>query len=121
MLRYGWVNSYIHAERRTAENAIAAESAARRAESATERLEDQLERQALLIQSLLELCARKNLISEQELREVVNEIDLSDGRLDGKLRPRPGPRSCPDCGKVNGRHAVTCMYCSAQLPDPKLL
>lgn len=119
---YGWVSSYMRAaERESARSATEAESAARRAEGALMRLEDTLQRQALIIRSLLEICARKQLFEEPEFRALVNEIDLRDGRLDGKLKPQSGPRNCPECGKINGKHAVSCMYCSANLPDRELM
>lgn len=118
---YGWVNGFLHAERESARNATAAESAARRAESALERVEDQLQRQALIIRALLEMCANKNMFSEKEFRELVNDIDMSDGRLDGKFKPQAGPRQCPECGKVNGKSAMNCMYCRAVLPDRELM
>ncbi len=118
---YGWVNGFLHAERETARNASAAESAARRAENALGRLEDQLQRQALIIRALLEICASKAVFNEKEFRELVNEIDMSDGRLDGKFKPQQGPRQCPECGKVNGRSAITCMYCTADLGERELM
>lgn len=119
---YGWVGSYIRAaERESARSAKEAEGVARRAESVAIRIQDQLERQALLIRSLLEMCARKGLFTSEEFRALVNEVDLSDGRLDGKFKAQGGPRNCPECGKVNGKHAVACMYCSTPLPDRELM
>lgn len=118
---YGWINGFARIERETTRNAVEAEAAARRAEGALERLEDQIQRQALIIRSLLEACTRKDVFSEQEFRELVNEIDLSDGKADGKYKPQPGPRRCPKCGKINGRSAVSCMYCSEDLPDRALV
>ncbi|MBX3475037.1 MAG: hypothetical protein KF754_11690 [Planctomycetes bacterium] len=119
---YGWVGAYMRAaERESSRNATAAESAANRAESALMRMEDTIQRQALIIRSLLEVCARKQLFDEKEFRDIVNEIDLSDGRLDGKYKPAAGPRNCPECGKINGKSAITCMYCSAHLPDRELI
>lgn len=118
---YGWVNGFMQAERETARNASAAEGAARRAENAMERVEDQLQRQALIIRALLEMCAVKGLFHDKEFRQLVNDIDMSDGRLDGKFKPQQGPQQCPECGKVNGKHAVSCMYCNAALPDRALM
>ncbi len=118
---YGWVGGYLNARRDASDSASQAESAARRAENATARLEDQLQRQALIIRSLLEMCSKKGLFNTDEFRELVTEIDLSDGKLDGKYKPMAGPRNCPNCGKVNGKTAMTCMYCQAALPDRELM
>ena len=111
---YGWVQNY-GAAQRASNSANDAESAARRAENTTARLEDALERQALIIRTLLEACSRKNLFTEDEFRELLTEIDLSDGRLDGKYKPQQGPQECTNCGKTNGKRAVTCMYCGTPL------
>lgn len=116
---YGWIRGYYsHQHAANArEDALDANQSARRAENATAFLKDALDRQALIIRSLLTMCERKGIFKEEELREIMNEIDLSDGKLDGKFTPQAQPRSCPSCGKTNGKRAVSCMYCGAQLPN----
>ncbi|MCB9933450.1 MAG: zinc ribbon domain-containing protein [Planctomycetes bacterium] len=120
---YGWIHGYYAYEASTsaANSAVDAASSARRAENALARLEDALDRQALIIRTLLSMCEAKGLFNEPEFRELMNEVDLSDGRLDGKFKPQAMPRSCPNCGKTNGKRAVTCMYCGAQLEGRELI
>lgn len=98
-----------------------AQSAASRAENALDRMRDTTDRQALIIRTLLTICERKGVFSEQEFRDVMNEIDLSDGRLDGRFKDKPKPRECPECAKINGKRAVSCMYCGAILPEREVL
>src|SRR5688572_12275216 len=105
---YGWVNATY--AQSAANSAADANSAARRAENALERLEDKIDRQELVIRTLLTACDRAGLFNEQQFRELMNDVDLSDGRLDGKFKPQVAPRECPSCNKVNGKRAVTCMY-----------
>ncbi|MBZ0136970.1 MAG: hypothetical protein K8I27_11410 [Planctomycetes bacterium] len=114
---YGWIHGYyaIDASRDAAQSATEAGSAARRAENALARLEDALDRQGLIIRTLLTACEKSGLFNEAGFRELMNEIDLSDGRLDGKYKPQATPQSCPNCGKTNGKRAVSCMYCGVQL------
>lgn len=50
-----------------------------------DRLKDDLGRAYLMISALTELCLRKDLISEDELSQVMRDIDLTDGVEDGKL------------------------------------
>ncbi|MCZ7604583.1 MAG: zinc ribbon domain-containing protein [Planctomycetota bacterium] len=122
-MHYSWVHGYYN-HQNTASAAHAASdaaSSARRAENVAARLEDALDRQALIIRTLLSMCEAKGLFNEPEFRELMNEVDLSDGRLDGKYKPQATPRSCPQCGKTNGRRAVTCMYCGAQLEGRELI
>jgi hypothetical protein len=120
---YGWVHGYYSAGASlSAQNAASdASSAARRAENAMARMEDALDRQALIIRTLLTACEKKGLFNEAEFRELVNEVDLSDGRLDGKYKPQQGPVGCPSCGKTNGKRAVTCMYCGVPLEQRDLI
>jgi hypothetical protein len=111
---YGWVHNYYdHSAARNA--AIDAGSAANRAENALAHLQDALDRQALVIRTLLTACEKAGLYTEQQFRELLDEVDLSDGRLDGKFKPQPAPRECPSCSKVNSKRAVSCMYCGAIL------
>jgi hypothetical protein len=116
---YGWFHHYyLHGVVNSATDAAGdAASSARSARSTAERMADSLDRQALIIRTLLTFCEKKGLFNEQEFRELMNEIDLSDGQLDGKFRPQHGPQTCPSCGKTNGKRAVSCMYCGTQLDD----
>lgn len=120
---YGWIHGYYNTDsaNRAMNAATDAASSARRAENALSRLEDALDRQALVIRTLLSFCEAKGLFNEAEFRELMNEVDLSDGRLDGKFKPQATPRSCPNCGKTNGKRAVTCMYCGEQLEGRELI
>jgi hypothetical protein len=120
---YGWVNGYYgyHSARDAAQSAGEAGRAANRAENALARLEDALERQALIIRTLLTACERAGIFNEDQFRELVTEVDLSDGRLDGKYKPQMGPQGCPNCGKTNGKRAVKCMYCGAVLEGRDLM
>lgn len=116
---YDWIGAYGYAAYGEAAAAGAAaagaERAASRAESALLQLQDQIDRQALLIRSLLVLMDKKGMTNEAEFRQLLEEVDLSDGRRDGKYRPQQTPRSCPKCQKTNSKRAVVCMYCGAPL------
>lgn len=120
---YGWVHGYrsAGASHGAQSAAIDANGASRRAENALALMEDALDRQALIIRTLLMACEKKGLFNEAEFRELVNEVDLSDGRLDGKYKPKQGPVGCPSCGKTNGKRAVTCMYCGVPLEQRDLI
>jgi len=117
---YGWVHSYYN-NTATQQAANDATSAARRAENALARLEDALDRQALVIRTLLTACEKAGMFNESTFRELMNDVDLSDGRLDGKFKPQAGPRECHACGKTNGKRAVTCMYCGVPLEGREIV
>jgi hypothetical protein len=111
---YNWISVNSLASR-ARDSAIDANDAARRAENALSRLEDMADRQTLVIRTLLTACEKAGLFNEAQFRELMNDVDLSDGRLDGKFKPQVTPRECPTCHKVNGKRAVTCMYCGNPL------
>ncbi|MHC4842006.1 MAG: hypothetical protein ACYTDT_13795 [Planctomycetota bacterium] len=117
---YGWVGNY-HA-RQVAKDARAdAANATQKTESVRFSIEEAMSRQALLIRSLLTLLERKGLTNDEEFRALVNEVDLSDGKLDGKYTPQGQPAECPKCLKVNGKRAVKCMYCGEPLTGRELI
>ncbi|MBX3458397.1 MAG: zinc ribbon domain-containing protein [Planctomycetes bacterium] len=120
---YGWIHGYYAREsaNRAGASALDAKDAARRAENAMVRLEDAIDRQALIIRTLLSICEQKGVFNEAEFKQLMNDVDLSDGRLDGKFKPQATPRACPSCGKTNGKRAVTCMYCGVPLEDREVL
>jgi hypothetical protein len=54
-------------------------------------LEDDLGRLTLLVHALAEACVRKGMLTRPEIAALVDELDLLDGRADGKLDlPAPG-------------------------------
>ncbi|MHC5020899.1 MAG: hypothetical protein ACYTGX_12460, partial [Planctomycetota bacterium] len=52
---------------------------------------------------------------EEELIELVTDIDLRDGHLDGKVKRQP--RECGECGKVIGADKMACMWCGTEDVD----
>ena len=84
------------------------------------RLEEQVERLTLSSMALAELLRDRLGVPQAEIEAKVHEIDLRDGRLDGKLS-RPAP-VCPGCQRANSPHRTACLYCGKPLPvDTALL
>lgn len=93
-----------------------AEGAAARAQSNTEALERRVERLALVAEALWGLLQERVGLTEQELLERVQALDLSDGYLDGKVRRPAGP--CPGCGRMVASRHRQCLYCGADTQRP---
>ena len=92
-------------------------AAADRALNNAQRLEARLERAMLTMEALWSLLRDRVGITEDELRERILDIDLTDGVLDGKVR-RP-PRDCPACKRKVPHRLAQCLYCGAEAPrDP---
>ncbi len=72
-------------------------------------LRDQVERLTLLNQALWELIRARLNVSDAELEQLAQEIDLRDGKQDGKLTSHP--LKCPNCGRVSNSRHRKCLYC----------
>lgn len=84
--------------------------------AALRELEDRVERLALVCEALWTLLRDKAGVAEEELVQRVVDLDLTDGRLDGKAS-RQGVRTCPSCARPVGKRFDRCLYC--QTPTPR--
>ena len=85
-------------------------------------LEQQVERLTMATLAMVEIMRDRYGMTEAEFEAKVREIDLRDGRLDGKLKQQvQSPRNCPSCHRPNGSPRAACLYCGSPLPvDPML-
>ncbi len=74
-----------------------------------ERLEDKVDALALTCQALWEILRDSTDLSEAELEAKVEEIDLRDGRKDGKISKSVD--CCEKCGRKTSRRRENCLYC----------
>ena len=107
-----------HALRRAAQPAGTDPSTGSRALSETRDLRSDVERLLLITEALWGILQEKHGLSEADLARRIEDIDLKDGRLDGRLAPAP-PLACPGCGKILPKHRPACLYCGAEVAqDP---
>ncbi len=90
-----------------------AHSDAQAQESALADLTRRFERLALVTQALAELLAERAQVKEADLIAKVDEIDLRDGKRDGRVSLMP--RSCPRCRREVAGHRTTCLYCGTPI------
>ena len=109
-------------------NADAARSAARTNESdlrdvrgTVDRLERQVERLTLASLALAEILRDRMGVKQDEIEAVVRDIDLRDGKLDGKLSQPMQVKRCEGCERVNGPQRHSCLYCGKGLPQESIL
>lgn len=76
-------------------------------------LERQVETLQMTCAAIWELLGPRAGLGPDDLGRRIDEIDLRDGRLDGRLVP-PAVE-CSGCGKRIGGHRTTCYYCGTVL------
>ena len=106
--------SAIHSKVRRGNDA--AENASRTAADArrqAELLQCDVEKLFMLTEALWTILKEKHGCTDEELVRRVQEIDLRDGKLDGKVATvQP---DCPQCGrKLMGKRPL-CLYCGAEV------
>ncbi len=106
-----WAVNGVAAGVAAAQQAGDAATAARRAQAKTVEIEAKCDRALLVCEALWTLLRDKLGVSEEELVERVNDIDLTDGQLDGKVR-RAQAHACPSCGRTIAKRFPKCIYCA---------
>lgn len=101
MQAWWWVDERAQARR--------IDQSARSLSQRVEELEARLSRSLLACEAMWTLLRDKLGVSEEEFLERINEIDLSDGKLDGKVRRTAV--ACPQCKRTISRRFPHCMYC----------
>lgn len=74
-----------------------------------QQLEARLDRMMLVSEALWSLLRDKLKATDEELLDRVTEIDMQDGKLDGKVRRQA--MACPKCNRTISPRMPRCMYC----------
>ena len=82
---------------------------------ATLRLEARVDKLTLICMALWTLLKDATNLTDEQLAQRVKEIDLSDGRLDGKISHTV--HNCPKCNRVLSQKHKRCLYCGYELPQ----
>jgi hypothetical protein len=104
-----WAMHHVGQSGPAAAAATDASRSAREAKTRVDELEARCDRALLVCEALWTILRDKLGVTEEDLVNRVNEIDLSDGKLDGQVR-RPAWR-CPKCSRTIPRRFAKCMYC----------
>ena len=84
-----------------------------------ESIQCDVEKLFMITQALWTLLQDQHGYSDEDLIQRVQEIDLQDGKLDGKVAKSKIRPDCPECGrKLMGKRPV-CLYCGTEVAlDP---
>ena len=73
----------------------------------------------MITEALWTFLKKEHGYSDNDLTKVITEIDLRDGKLDGKAAATgQATVTCPSCGKINTNKRPACIYCGARLSVP---
>ncbi len=98
-------------------SASAAEAAARRSESKAGQIQsdlallnERLDKLVLLSMAMWSLLQEQTALTEQQLTDRAQDIDLRDGVLDGKIT-QSVVQKCDNCGRAMSRRHRRCLFC----------
>lgn len=109
---YGMYNS--SAARQARQTSQEARRDARSASRTVEELEERLDRLAMLSAAMWTLIRDRTRLTEDDLVEKLNELDLRDGVEDGRVGR--AVLACTQCGRPVSSRSAKCQYCGAPRP-----
>lgn len=90
-----------------------ARGAAHDAQSSARAMEVRLDRALMACEAMWTILRDKLGVTEEEFVTRMNEIDLQDGHLDGKVRRTAV--TCPKCSRIISPRFPRCMYCGEMI------
>ena len=75
-------------------------------------LQERVDRLTLVCMAMWSLLKEVSELTDKDLDDRVNEIDMQDGKLDGKVRTAK-VALCKKCNRKMAIRHLTCMYCGA--------
>ena len=71
----------------------------------------------LSCQAMWELLREKTNVTDEMLQQRMQEVDLRDGRRDGRMGSHVS--TCLSCSRPNNASRESCVYCGRSLPPPQ--
>lgn len=69
-----------------------------------------VEKLTMITEALWRIVKQSRNIDDEYLKRLVDEIDMKDGKLDGKIAKTP-PLHCSNCLRVLSNRIKKCVYC----------
>ncbi len=79
---------------------------------------EDIERLRLTCQAMWELLRDKHGLSDDDIEEKIQEIDLRDGVEDSQMTVTMV--TCPSCGKQGRSYRRVCLYCATEIPKSEV-
>lgn len=84
-----------------------------------QRLEAKIDTLAIISQAMWEILREKTGLTEKDIEAKIAEIDIRDGRQDGKITGKP--TQCPACDRPTHTRLKACPYCGTALNKPHVV
>ncbi|WP_373653574.1 hypothetical protein [Schlesneria sp. DSM 10557] len=81
-----------------------------------QKLEEAFDRLTMSTMAIAEILCEQGQLSEEAVEAKIEEIDLRDGALDGRLRQPAAVSQCAKCRHANSARRCKCLYCGEPLP-----
>ena len=115
---FRWAASTARNAAEMAGSGSATAGAADRLREDVQRMRGDIERLLMITEALWGMVKEQHGYADEELFRRITEIDLSDGRADGRVAPSPA-EMCSACGRKVAKHRPLCLYCGHPLvADP---
>ena len=72
-------------------------------------MQAQIDKLVLVNMALWSLLREKAGLTDEQLRQRIEQIDVADGQLDGRVQMQA--KVCPQCQRVIGARHNRCLYC----------
>jgi len=94
-----------------------ASRAAAEARTQTELTRFDIEKLYMITEALWEVLKHQHGYTDDQLVQMIQDIDLRDGKLDGKVAKSGDKKICPNCSRTIIRRQARCLYCGAPAPQ----
>ncbi len=95
--------------------ANAASASARDAKTEVGILKAEVDRLLMITEALWTILQEEHGYDDDILVNRINEIDLRDGHLDGRVAKQGGPAKCQNCQKSLSKRHHKCLYCGTDV------
>jgi len=95
------------------QNATCEKTATEDQKAEVEILNQKIERLTLFTESLWKLLREKNVLTDEEIKNAVREIDFIDSKSTVRTSPQM-PRKCSNCGNTLLKNRTVCIYCGTE-------
>jgi len=79
--------------------------------SQNESIQFDIEKLFMITEALWGILKHHHGYADEELAQMIQDIDLRDGRLDGKVARSSERPTCTQCGRTIIKRQAKCLYC----------